>query len=412
VWSSTEHNEDIYPVLLYFANNTPSKASIYKNAAGSVKTFLDTVVWDETNQRFYGGYKNNTGLVDPQVPMDVNPWGVLALGTSGTHNYGNAVDYVENANGNPGTLSNPKYKQTLVYDGTNSLTAYDFDWQDNGAAGSDSSGGGSLGKDIWFEGSAFMSDAYYLKGNTKKADDILLELVKKQSIGNNSKVGGIPYSLNGTNNNYWRMSSSNCVSSTAWFIIAAERFNPFHAVYMNNTTPTPGEEKASAPTFSLAAGTYTADQSVTINSGTAGAKIYYTLDGTAPTTSSAVYSGPLSISSTTTLKAIAVYQGIANSDVSTATYTINKSSNQTNGVAVSGTTATVWYKPTSPATWCDIHYIVNGGGQQNFRAAFNSATGLWEQKITNVAKGSVIKYFVTYEKNGLAYDTIWYTYTV
>lgn len=233
VWSSTEHNEDIYGVLLYFAGNTPSKASTYRTAAEKVKKFLDQVVWDEVKQRFYGGFKNNTGKIDPFVPMDVSPWGVLALGTTGTHTYGNMLTYVENANGNPGTLDNPRYKHTLAYDGRNTLTAYDFDWQDNGVTAASSSGGGVLGADIWFEGSAFMSAAYYLAGNTDKADEILVELAKKQSEGNDSLLGGIPYSLYGTNNNYWRMSSANCVSSTAWYIFAAERFNPFHAEYMN-----------------------------------------------------------------------------------------------------------------------------------------------------------------------------------
>jgi len=47
VWSSTEHNEDIYGVLLYFAENTPSKAATYTAAANKVKGFLDNVVWDE-----------------------------------------------------------------------------------------------------------------------------------------------------------------------------------------------------------------------------------------------------------------------------------------------------------------------------------------------------------------------------
>lgn len=145
VWSSTEHNEDVYGVLCYFAENTPDKADTYSAAAVKVKSFLDNVVWDETNQRFYGGFKNNTGLVDPYVPMDVSPWGVLALGASGTHTYSNMLSYVENADGNPGTLATPKYKQTLVYDGTNTITAYDFDWEDDGAAADSSNGGGILG---------------------------------------------------------------------------------------------------------------------------------------------------------------------------------------------------------------------------------------------------------------------------
>ena len=67
-----------------------------------------------------------------------------------------------------------------------------------------------------------------------------------------------------------------------------------------------------APTFAPAAGTYTENQSVALSSSTDGATIYYTTDGTTPTTGSNVYSGAISVTGTagesisTTIKAIAV----------------------------------------------------------------------------------------------------------
>ena len=76
------------------------------------------------------------------------------------------------------------------------------------------------------------------------------------------------------------------------------------------------------PTFSPAAGTYNVAQNVTITCATAGATIYYTVDGTEPTTSSAVYEGAITVSETATLKAMAVKAGMLNSAVATATYTI------------------------------------------------------------------------------------------
>ena len=78
------------------------------------------------------------------------------------------------------------------------------------------------------------------------------------------------------------------------------------------------------PTFSVASGTYTAVQSVTLSDSTAGVTIYYTTNGNDPTISSTQYTGtPISVGVTETVKAIAVETGYANSAVASATYTLN-----------------------------------------------------------------------------------------
>ncbi|WP_139488513.1 hypothetical protein [Brevibacillus dissolubilis] len=246
VWSSTEHNQDVYNILKYYANVFPDRTTTYNDAANGVKSFLDNVVWDDSKKRWRGGWKNNTNLIDPAVPLDVNPWGVLALGLTGTRSYKDSLAYVDNANGS-GTVDSPKYVHSLTYDGSGQLlTAYDFDWQYDCANAYDQNGNpiGQKCADVWFEGSAFMSLAHYMNGNTAKADSIITEIMKKQGTSG-SLYGGVPYSLKGSNNSYWRMAMENCVSSTGWLIIAAHRFNPFTGSYLTGggggggTTPPP-----------------------------------------------------------------------------------------------------------------------------------------------------------------------------
>ena len=94
--------------------------------------------------------------------------------------------------------------------------------------------------------------------------------------------------------------------------------------YDNYVIPYEGETPTtvSTPTFSLAGGTYTTEQTVTISCATSGATIYYTTNGSKPSTSSTKYNAAITISETTTLKAIAIKDG-TESSVASATYTIN-----------------------------------------------------------------------------------------
>lgn len=79
------------------------------------------------------------------------------------------------------------------------------------------------------------------------------------------------------------------------------------------------------PTFSVPGGTYTTTQTVILSDATAGATIYYTINGTTPTTSSPVYTGAITVSSSETIEAIALAPGHSSSAVSSATYTITAS---------------------------------------------------------------------------------------
>jgi hypothetical protein len=81
---------------------------------------------------------------------------------------------------------------------------------------------------------------------------------------------------------------------------------------------------AATPTFSPAGGSYTSAQSVTIGTTTPSATIYYTTNGSTPTTNSAVYAGAIAVSSTETINAIAVASGYSTSAVVSASFTIGQ----------------------------------------------------------------------------------------
>ncbi len=80
------------------------------------------------------------------------------------------------------------------------------------------------------------------------------------------------------------------------------------------------EGQPATPTFSPAGGTYTSTQNVEIACATEEVTIHYTLDGTAPDENSTLYEGAISVSTNTTIKAIAIKNNIP-SDVASSTYT-------------------------------------------------------------------------------------------
>lgn len=83
--------------------------------------------------------------------------------------------------------------------------------------------------------------------------------------------------------------------------------------------------QVSTPEFSLASGTYEDTQYLKISTATEGAKIHYTTDGSNPTKDSPVYTGRIAISSTATVKAIAVKDGCIDSGMQAVTITIEGS---------------------------------------------------------------------------------------
>jgi methionine-rich copper-binding protein CopC len=116
---------------------------------------------------------------------------------------------------------------------------------------------------------------------------------------------------------------------------------------VSSSTATP------VPTFNPPGGSYSSNQSISLADTNGDAVIYYTTDGSTPTTSSARYSKPLLVTATQTVKAIAISPAFAQSAVASATYTITAPVADTPAAASTITIS----EATSGVT---VYYTTNG----------------------------------------------------
>lgn len=134
----------------------------------------------------------------------------------------------------------------------------------------------------------------------------------------------IRYTTNGTDptESSTQYSSPIGISSTTTIKARAYRtgYNPSQIASATYTINIP---TVATPTFNPGGGTYTSAQNVTISCITSGATIHYTTNGNDPISTSPIYSSPISVSTSTTIKAKAYKNGMSDSGVASATYTIN-----------------------------------------------------------------------------------------
>ena len=126
------------------------------------------------------------------------------------------------------------------------------------------------------------------------------------------------------------------------------------------------------PTFSVAEGTYAAAQSVTISCATEGASIYYTTDGTTPTSGSTAYTSAIDVNASMTIKAIAI-KGDNASEEASATYTLKVATPTFSPAGGSYSTAqsvTISCEPTEGAT---IHYTTDGTDPTSSSSSYTGA---------------------------------------
>ena len=156
--------------------------------------------------------------------------------------------------------------------------------------------------------------------------------VSKQSTNTTSSTWYIQVSEDGSTWTDAETRSATDMSKGAWVEFTADLSsytNVYVRLYYSGSTAIRNvddivltmESSVASPVISLESGAYEETQSVTITA-EAGASIYYTLDGSTPTSESTAYTGAISITESCTLKAIAIVGG-ESSNVASATYTIN-----------------------------------------------------------------------------------------
>lgn len=150
-----------------------------------------------------------------------------------------------------------------------------------------------------------------------------------------------------------------------------------------------GESQTATPTFSPAPGNYNGSQSVTLSDTTSSSTIYYTTDGTTPSTSSNKYTGAISVTSTETINAIAVASGYSNSNVATGVYTITTAPGAPSNLTATAGNAEVAlsWSAGSGASSYNVYRGTSSGGESSTPLVTGvSGTTYTDTTVTNGTK--------------------------
>jgi hypothetical protein len=196
-WKSTEHNLDLFALFRSLAKQTGRRS--YRHDARWAERFVHSM-WHRSAGDFYVGTGTNGRTPNTsEAPEDVNSWSYLALRDPG---YRSSVDW------DVGHLSvsGPGYAGVSFCRG-------------------DRSG-------AWYEGTAHLADALRWRanrGDARKASRYLGDIRQAQGRGPDTRHGGIVAAskdrLGDCDGDFYYRSLH--TGATAWYILAADRANPF-----------------------------------------------------------------------------------------------------------------------------------------------------------------------------------------
>jgi len=157
-------------------------------------------------------------------------------------------------------------------------------------------------------------------------------------------------------------------------------------------TPATVDTTAPTTTFSPAGGTYSSSQTVAITANET-ATIYYTTDGTTPTTASTVYSGSISITANTTLKCLAVDSAGNSGSVKTETYVISADTPTGLAASAGNTLNTISWSAVSGATSYNLYWSTTAGVTTSTGTKITGVTSPYSH--TGLTNGTTYYYIVT-----------------
>lgn len=145
--------------------------------------------------------------------------------------------------------------------------------------------------------------------------------ITSDEAGDEVVSGGAAQTFSTTSTKY-TYTLSDTEENTMYYLIATNKNCQLVTLVLYYEEATPSTPKAVKPTFT-GDETFLNSTSVSLSTTTEGASIYYTMgDAPAdPTASSTLYEGPINVTATTTIKAIAVKAGMDNSPVAEKTFT-------------------------------------------------------------------------------------------
>jgi hypothetical protein len=359
-------NSAIASASYTYTAGTGSNFSNGFGAAGSVMTFNGSTALADTRLQLTNG-----GLNETSSAWYVNQVNVQSFTNDFTFQIANAgADGLTFAIQNNGLSALGYIGGGLGYgsatpggpQGIPNSIAVKFDFYNNAGEGSNSTG-------LYTNGASPTIPAVDMSGagiNLASGDTFSVHMTYDGTTLTMTITDGV---TNATFTTSWTINIAQTIgSNTAWVGFTGGSGGQSSSQKIETWTYTPGQPGptlAATPAFSPAAGTYPSTQTVTISDATAGAAIFYTLDGTTPNTaaggSTLAYTGPISVATSTTVKAIATASGFSPSSVGSAAYSIQTQASAPTFSPAAGTYATAQNVTLSSTTaGASIYYTLDG----------------------------------------------------